>query len=179
MRSRLWNRAIAGACSAFLLAAIPALVLADRAPAALYRGGGHGIKVKFRIAHREIVRGRIWTTEFCIDRKGGRSRHRVRVYIGDYVHDKRLPKPPLVLFMPQRVSAGGRFRYDSRYREPAFARTLFFGHARPGLLTGGFLQVDNGVFGPQGTSCRTDRFHHPKHRSKRSGILHFRAHRVA
>jgi hypothetical protein len=165
-------------CTILLVSALLALGCADQAPAAFYRGGGHGIKVKFRIADNRIVRGRIWTVERCTDRKGRRSRHRLRVYIGDYVHDKHLPKPPLTLFQEQRVSAGGRFRYDSRYREPAYAHTLFFGHARPGLLTGGFLQVDNGVFSPEGTSCRTDRFHHPKHRSKHSVIRHFRARRV-
>jgi hypothetical protein len=168
----------AAACSVLLIAVLLTLGFADQAPAALYRGGGRGIKVKLRIAHGKIVRGRIWTTELCTDHKGRRSRHRLRVYIGDYVHDKHLPKPPVEVFREQPVSAGGRFRYENRYREPAFLHILFFGHARPGLLTGGFLQVDNGVFGLPGTSCRTDRFHHPKHRSKHSGILHFRAHRV-
>lgn len=172
--------------AAVALALAASGVAAMPADGAYYRGGGHRIRVEFRIEHDRIVYGRIATTQFCIEPRGKKPdrhyRRRVRAYFGNYVHRYPPDDSTDIFNWEVRVRHG---RIDERSAGSNTSVSSYSAYSlvagvRPARITGGFIFTGTGLFTyPRDRgSCRTDRFWRAGSHSRRTRPLRFVARRM-
>lgn len=156
-------------CVVLLVAAV-ASALAD---AALYRGGGKGIRIEFRVKGGEVAYALVRTTLHCTER-GDRSRQRRRY--GSVWGDG--PRPPVVSSWGSRLAIDSRGRFEQpQYdglEEPGFSsEEVFSGRVGTRAIRGVFgFEWEYRTFGRH-EICRTNHF-----RGFGPRRIHFRARRV-
>ena len=127
------------------------MLLAPAADGALYRGGGHGLRVEFRVVGKRIVEAKIVSRLRCSERPRKRRFRRLRLEMAS--RD-----------FPIKVGRGGRFLEptgpEGPQEEGYFDRELLEGRVSPGKITGRFayLQVYNTRY--RSEDCRTGPFNH-------------------
>jgi hypothetical protein len=141
------------------------------ADATLYRGGGDGIQVEFRVRGHKIVYARIAAGLYCTRSGGERHRNRVRSYFG--VHD--FPKDATdISTRPITVRRNGRFSDEAPRGEEdsGFSEKILEGVVRSDVVSGRFRIRDHFEI-----ECRTGGYQRYGSRHFAKDTLHFRARR--